>query len=87
MAVLDLGNRSKVLAHLCRAVVGGWPALTKPDVQAAINATDDWIDTNQSAYNSALPLPFRTTATLTQKTILFAYVALRRAGLLKTEGE
>lgn len=87
MAVLDAANRFTILAHVCRVVVGGWPALTKPDVQAAINATDDWIDANQSNYNASLPLPFRTTATLTQKTILFAYVAFRRAGLLKAEGE
>ena len=85
MAVLDAPNRFQVFAHVLRQLA--WPTLSEPDIQAAIAATDDWIDANQSAYNTALPLPFRTTATLTQKTIVFAYVALRRAGLLKTEGE
>jgi hypothetical protein len=85
MAVLDAANRQKVFAHLLRLLA--WAGLIKPDVQAAVDATDDWIDANQAAYNAALPLPFRTTATLPQKTILFAMVALRRAGLLKTEGE
>jgi hypothetical protein len=61
--------------------------MTKPNISAAVDATDTWIDSNQTSFNSALPLPFRTSATLVQKTIVFAYVALRRAGLLKTEGE
>lgn len=64
-----------------------WPSLIKPDLSAALNAADQWIEDNQASFNAALPLPFRTTATLTQKTLLFAYVAYRRAGLLKTEDE
>jgi hypothetical protein len=52
------------------------------DVKAAVDATDAWIDANQGAYNAALPAPFSTQATTAQKTILFAYVALKRAGLI-----
>jgi hypothetical protein len=85
MALLDAANRAKVFAHVLRLIA--WPGLIKADVSAALNATDQWIEDNQSSYNTALPLPFRTTANLTQKTLLFAYVAFRRAGLLKTEGE
>jgi len=85
MAVLDAPNRFQVFAHVLRNLA--WAGLIKADVSAAVNATDDWIEANQTAFNAALPLPFRTTATTVQKTIVFAYVALRRAGLLKTQGE
>ena len=53
----------------------------KADLSAAIDATDSWIDTNQAAYNTALPVNFRTNATILQKTFLFCFVAMKRAGL------
>jgi hypothetical protein len=42
---------------------------TKPEVDAAITAIDDWLDTNAAAYNSALPLPFRSLATAADKSV------------------
>ncbi len=51
------------------------------DIRAAINVTDDWIDAKQAEYNAALPLPFRTSATLVQKTIMFCAVALMRVSI------
>ena len=54
---------------------------TFADIKAAIDATDTWIDSNQGSYNAALPAPF-STGTVAQKTLLFTYVSLRRAGLL-----
>lgn len=66
-----------------------WPGsltgVTKPELRAAIDATDDWIEANQTSFNNALPQPFRGSATLTQKTFLFCYVAMRRASLLRAE--
>lgn len=66
-----------------------WPGnligVTKPQLRAALDATDDWIDANQTSFNNALPQPFRTQASLAQKTFLFCYVAMRRAGLLRAE--
>lgn len=85
MALLDAANRLITAAHYMRLIFT--PTLTKLDVRAAINATDDWADANAAAFNSALPQPFRATATLEQKTAVLAYVILRRAGLLKAEGE
>lgn len=55
---------------------------THADLNAAAGATDDYIESIQSAYNAALPLPFRSDATLQQKTLMFCYVALKRAGLI-----
>jgi hypothetical protein len=56
-------------------------AFTKADLRAALDATDDWIDDNAAAFNSALPQPFRSQASATQKTLLFCYVAMRRRGV------
>jgi hypothetical protein len=85
MAVLDAENRRRTWAHLMRTwdkSLGMIPVL-KADLRAAVDATDDWIEANQGAFNSALPQPFRGSATATQKTFLFCYVAMRRAGLLR----
>jgi hypothetical protein len=65
----------------------GWPNVNKAELRAAVDATDTWIEDNQSSYNTALPQPFRNRATVAQKTFVFCYVALRRAGLLRAEGE
>ncbi len=91
MALLDEANRSRVWGHVLRKLA--LAGLTKADVRAAVDATDAWIDSAQGAtapatgYNSALPQPFRGTANADQKTVLFCYVAMRRAGLLKTEAD
>jgi hypothetical protein len=85
MAALPNLDRVKVAAHLGRK--HPWPGLTKPDIKAAVDAIDDYIDTNAATMNAALPQPFRTIATLEQKARLFAYVALRRGGLLTTEND
>jgi hypothetical protein len=60
---------------------------TKAQLKAAVDATDAWIESNQSSYNTALPVAFRNATTITQKTLLFCFVAMRRAGLLQVEGE
>jgi len=85
MAILDAANRLRVFAHMLRLVA--WPGLVKADVKAAIDAVDDWAETNAASYNSALPQPFRATATSSQKALVLAFVCMRRAGILKTEGE
>ncbi len=56
--------------------------LAHDSVKAAVDNTDDWIDGNQASFNAALPEPFKSTATLQQKTLLFMYVAMKRAGLI-----
>ena len=51
-------------------------------IRAAVDAADQWCDDNAGSFNTALPTPFKTTATLAQKSILLAYVALKRGGVL-----
>ena len=57
------------------------PTVLKSDLRAAINAADDWVDSNASSYNTALPQPFRGAATSAQKALILAYIALERAGV------
>lgn len=82
---MDATNRARTVATAMRQWGGNWTGITKPDLKAAVDATDDWIEANQASFNSALPQPFRSTATLTQKTFVFCLVAMRRAGLLRAE--
>lgn len=86
MAVLPEVDRANVNAHWMRFNAEAC-AFTKMQLRAAVDATDQWIDDNQSSYNAALPVAFRNNASLTQKTLLFCYVAMRRAGILRVEGE
>lgn len=85
MPVLDAANRTLVGNHLMRVVNATLDLVTKPDLRAAVDATDQWIEDNQAAFNAALPVTFRTNATLTQKTLLFCLVGMRRAGLLRVQ--
>lgn len=52
--------------------------LTKAELKAAVDATDDWIETNQASFNSALPQPARSNLTQKQKVRLFMLVAQKR---------
>ena len=64
-------------------VVASDPApfnFSRSDITAAINAVDAWATANAASYNAALPEPFKSTATVSQKALLLAYICLRRAG-------
>lgn len=84
MAVLPDLDRNRIWRYFMRRNTDGC-AFTKDDLRAAVDATDSWIDSNAASYNSALPVAFRTGATLVQKTLLFCWVAMRRAGILRVE--
>lgn len=82
---LDATNRARCLAQFMRELTLDCSGITKTDLAAAVAATDDWIEANQTSFNTALPQPFRGTASLTLKTMLFCYVAMRRAGKLRAQ--
>ena len=84
MALLIQADKDRIWAALMRWLSDQLlsASFTKTDLSAAVDATDGWIDTNAAAYNAALPLNFRTQATLLQKTVLFCFVAMKRAGLV-----
>lgn len=52
--------------------------LVKADVRAAINAIDDWVDANATAFNQAIPQPARAALTAQQKAKLLWFVVQRR---------
>ena len=52
--------------------------ITKSDLQAAVDAADDWANTNAASYNTALPTAFKNNATAAQKALLLAVVVLAR---------
>jgi hypothetical protein len=83
MATLPVADRQRIKRGLARylSILRERLALSDSDFQAAIDATDTWIDTNAAAYNTALPVAARNNLTATQKTLLFVAVALMRQGL------
>ena len=86
MAVLSATDRDRVKRYFMRqGDLLGTVAFNKAELAAAVDATDDWIEANTASYNAALPAAFRTKASLLQKTLLFCWVALRRAGLAKVQ--
>lgn len=53
-------------------------ALSKPDIQAAVNAIDNWVDANAVSFNTAIPQPDRGTLTSKQKVQILFYIVARR---------
>jgi hypothetical protein len=81
MAVLSTPDRVAVWAQWMqenKAAVTG--AMTKADLQAAVNALDDFLNTNATALNNALPAAARTALSTAQKAALLNYVVFRRWG-------
>lgn len=82
MAALDATNRLRVAYGWMRDNIETC-TFDKTALHAAVNATDQWIEDNQTSFNTALPTAFRNNASLVQKTLLFCYVAMRRANKLR----
>lgn len=83
MAQLSTADRQRVWRGFMRyiSMLHEPIGIDKIELQAAINATDTWIDNNQSSFNSALPVASQSGMTASQKTLLFCGVALARVGL------
>lgn len=50
----------------------------KTDIAAAINAADDWLNTNAASFNSALPAAARNGLTAAQKARLLVFCIKKR---------
>lgn len=57
------------------------PNIVKSDVDAAIAATDSYIDSIQASYNEVLPESVRVNFNVAQKTLIFCIVALARVSI------
>lgn len=62
--------------------LGNTANMTSVDIISAIGPIDQWISDNQASFNTVLPEPFKTTATEAEKTLLFCFVAMKRANLI-----
>lgn len=78
MAVLNEFNRAALWAEFQRADTGALGAVSKADLRAAVNALDDFLDTNAATINSAIPQPARAELTVKQKALLLMFVIARR---------
>lgn len=83
MAVLPTADRLRCAIAFMRESLLGTASFTKPELEAAVAAADDWVEANTTSYNTALPAAFRTKATLAQKTALLAFILWRRIGRLR----
>jgi hypothetical protein len=82
MAVLPTNDRIAVWAQWMqenKATITG--AMTKADLQAAVNALDDFLNTNATAINNAIPAAARGALSTAQKAALLNYVVARRWGV------
>jgi hypothetical protein len=78
MAALVDGDRVDCWADLMRRLDLGTVSITKQDLRAVINAVDDWVVTNASAFNTALPQPGRGALSAAQKALIFSLVLQKR---------
>jgi hypothetical protein len=77
MALLLAADRLEVWAEAMRTnrePIG----ISKVDLRAAVDAIDQWIEDNTVSFNTAIPLPARTSLTAKQKVLLFVTVLRRR---------
>jgi hypothetical protein len=79
VAVLSDGDRAVVWTQWMRLNAESCP-ITKADLRAAVNALDDFLETNASAINTAIPQPARGSLSAAQKARLLGYVATKRWG-------
>lgn len=83
MAVLSDADRAATMREWVRDAYRDATAnMSTEDIRAAINAVDDWTESNQASFNTALPEPFKSTATAKQKAQMLSFVALKRTGVL-----
>jgi hypothetical protein len=78
MALLSDQNRIGVWARLMRMEEIGGLQLAKPELRAAVDAIDDWLDANSAAMNAAIPQPARGALTTKQKAALLMLVIAER---------
>ncbi len=80
MAVLGDNDRVTMVQKFAQDMSGTRTAVSivKADMRAAVNAIDDWVQANASAFNTAIPQPARGALTTQQKAKLLWYVVQRR---------
>jgi hypothetical protein len=78
MALLDEESRAAVWTQHMRDNAEAYGSMTKLELRAAVDAADSWVDSQQASFNSAIPLPARTSLSTKQKALLLMYVVQKR---------
>lgn len=81
MAVLSDVDRADLWAEFMRELSrerDTFGDLTKAELRAAVNALDDFLNTNASSINTAIPQPARGALTTAQKARLLMFVVRQR---------
>jgi len=80
MAVLIDNDRITMMQKFAQDMSGTRTAVSivKADLRAAVNAIDDWVEANASAFNTTIPQPARGALTTQQKAKRLWYVVQRR---------
>lgn len=82
---LDITQREDATGQLIRKMfveANQTAQLDSTEVRALIDALDDYVEANATAINQAIPVTVRTKATLGQKALALAYVAMKRGGVI-----
>jgi hypothetical protein len=82
---MDATNRGRTCAQLQRDNKQAWGGILKPQLQAAVDAIDDFLINNATTVNNAFPVAAKAALSTQEKLLVIAYVTLRRAGKLKAE--
>lgn len=79
MTVLNAVSRVEIWVELMRDFSSNGESIgvTKPELKAAIDALDDFLDGNAATINTAIPHPARDTLTAQQKALMLSYVVLK----------
>lgn len=79
MAVLSDNDRQALWADFMRNFPAGETCgITKTQLRAAVDGLDDYLNTNASAINQAIPQPARGALTTAQKARLLQFVVAKR---------
>lgn len=78
MAVLASADRKQASYDFVYIDVETSLAITKPEVRAAVDAVDQWIEDNKVSYNNALPTAAKNNLTAKQKSKLLRIVLRKR---------
>ena len=80
MAELSSAKRQELWAELMRELSadGETVGITKPELRAAVDALDTWLNDNAATINAALPLPARSALSAAQKARMLMFIVRYR---------
>ena len=80
MAELSSAKRQELWAELMRELSadGETVSVTKPELRAAVDALDTWLNDNAATVNAALPQPARSALSAAQKARMLMFIVRYR---------